>query len=227
MNEVLKETLWFYTGADYHIVNSILWGNKNDFDEGVKIVYDNNIDVIKDAEEMTPEVRFGMSKEAGQRLLDAYQSRTPQEINNVTKAEMAEVAVNDIHIICDAMRPAERELILFRNVDVKYTIENPTVGETVILKGLTSTSTTGQEIDYGDGFRTEYVQYIINVPTGIPVFAVENDYREENEVILPPMKYKITDVRYENGQRIIELEALKTLDIDTLIESGKSALCLK
>ena len=227
MNKALKEAIWFYTGADYLIVNSLLWCNKSGLERGIDAVYLNNIDMIKDAVEMTPEVRFGMSKEEGEWLLDAYKRRTPKEINDLTKVEMIETAVNDIHIICDSMYPADTEITLFRNVDVKNVIYQPTVGQTVTLRGVTSTNTTGQEVEYGDGVRTEYVRYIINVSLGTPILELENDYREENEVILPPMQYKITAVRDEGNLRVIELETIKTVDVDTLISSAKAALGFK
>ena len=61
MLDPLKEALWFYTAADYLIINAFLWKNTEAMEPCLEIVHGNNIKVIKEAEEQTPEKRFSFS----------------------------------------------------------------------------------------------------------------------------------------------------------------------
>jgi hypothetical protein len=54
--------------------------------------------------------------------------------------------------------------------------------------------------------------------------VLENDYQNENEVILPPMQYIISGVRDDEEGKIIRLETIKPLDVDLLIKDAKSIL---
>jgi len=210
ISEAAQESVYFFTGADFLLVNALLWRNDANVGRGIEAVYRNNTGIIQEAMEMTPAVRWGVSKEEGQKRLEAYQRRTPDEINEAAKAEMIETAINDIHNICNAMQPADTEMLLYRNVVEDFAIQSPTIGSEVDLIGITSTSTTGQQIDYGkNDFKITFYQYEIRVAAGMPVLVLENDYRQENEVILPPMRYRITGVR----DKIIALEAIKPLDV--------------
>ena len=207
----MNESVKFFTGTDFLIINALLWGNEMGVERGIEAVYRNNTGVIREAEEMTPEVRWGVSKEEGQKLFESYKRRTPNEINEATKLEFIKTAINDIRNICKAMQSATEEMVLYRNVAEEYAIKNLSIGEEIELKGITSTSTTGQKIDYGKNeFVETFQKYEIKIFVGIPILIVENDYRQENEVILPPMKYRVSDV--QDG--LVKLEAIAPLDIE-------------
>jgi hypothetical protein len=224
-SELMKESIRFYIGADYLIVNNLLWGNSINLEKGIEAVHRNNMGIIREATEMTPAVRWGVSAADGQKLLDAYKRRTPDEITDATKAEIIKTAITDIHNICGSMRPADDELLLYRNVAEAYAIKDPAVGGTVDIKGITSATTTGQKIDYGKGdFQITFHKYEIRVPKGMPILALENDYRNENEVILPPMRYRITGIRAGEDGKVIELEAIKPLDVGLLIKDAEGQL---
>lgn len=231
VDESMKESIRFYIGADFLIVNNLLWGNKVNLGRGIEAVHKNNTGVIREAMEMTPEVRWGVSKKEGQKLLESYKRRTPDKITEVTKAEIIYTAINDIYNICNSMQPADDEILLYRNVVEEYAIKDLTIGKEVDLKGITSTSTTGQKIDYGNSnFIITFYKYEIKVSAGMPILVLENDYREENEVILPPMRYRISGVRDDEGDeggKIVELETIKPLDVYLLIKDAKSKLEIK
>jgi hypothetical protein len=142
MNEKIKESIRFYIGANYLIVNNLLWRNKTNLEKGIEAVHWNNTGVIREAIEMTHEVRWGVSKEQGQKLLKAYKCRMPDKITEVTKTEIIETAINDIHNICNSMKPANNEIILYRNVVEEYAVKDITIGKIVELRGITSTTTT-------------------------------------------------------------------------------------
>lgn len=60
-NTPLSTALWFYSGADYLIVNALLWRNTKALEACLKIVWDNNRAVIREARQSTPEKRFSGS----------------------------------------------------------------------------------------------------------------------------------------------------------------------
>jgi len=232
MSEAMKESVGFYSAQDAFLINSILWGNKTNLDKAIESTHLNNTGMIREAMEQTPEVRFSwLSKEEAQRFLETYKRRTPDKITEAAKAEMIELAINDIQNICNAikMHPADSDILLYRNIVAEDSaIKDIVTGKIVDFKGITSTSTTGQKISYGNKkFHETLHQYYIKVPAGMPVlvFGKGNDFRDdENEAILPPMQYKITDVRDGEECKIVELEPIKPLDVDLLIKEAKLKL---
>ena len=54
MDESTKESVIFYTGADFLIINALLWRNKEVLDKCIEIVHKNNHGVIQEALKMTP-----------------------------------------------------------------------------------------------------------------------------------------------------------------------------
>jgi hypothetical protein len=46
----------------------------------------------------------------------------------------------------------------------------------------------------------------------------------QHQVILPPMQYKISGVRDGEEGKIVELEPIRSLDVDLLIKDAKSKL---
>lgn len=219
----LEEALFFYTGADYLVINAFLWQNRSALDPCIDIVQQNNRGMIQEAVAATPSKRFGVSEEDGEKILAAYRRRTFDPLNEQARRQIVRIAIDDIQTICRAMQPAAPETILYRNVDEHFFLKTPQIGQLVTLHGLTSTSTTGQEIDYGkNDLRKATFQYRILLPKGLPMLAIENDSREENEVLLPPMQYRLTDVSVSDTQHTIILEAVQPLDIDHLIESSNA-----
>lgn len=73
MGRSVKESIMFYIGADYLIVNSLLWGNKTNLDRAIEAVRRNNAGVGREAVETTPEVRWGVTEEEGEKLLEAVE----------------------------------------------------------------------------------------------------------------------------------------------------------
>ena len=133
---------------------------------------------------------------------------------------MVEQIVRDIRCICSGMKPAREEMQLIRNLNQRCVLKGIEVGDEVKLLGLTSTSTTGQLIDYGkDDYRKPAQILRICVSAGMSVLALGND---ENEVILPPAAYRVIDRYDENGTDIVVLDALQPLDLDGLISEAKS-----
>lgn len=219
-NASLSTALWFYSGADYLIVNAFLWRNLQALDACLQIVWDNNRAVIREARESTPEKRFSRCGLEAAALYESYLSRTPEALTPETRQQMINQAILDIRCICSAMQSAEEDLQLIRNVDARFAIGRAAIGETVELLGLTSTSTTGQLIDYGKNEQRIPDQVLrIRVPAGLPALRLDDD--RESEVLLPPMAYRILDRRTDNGADTLWLEAAKPLDLERLICAAK------
>lgn len=223
----LQEALFFYTGADYLVINAFLWRNQKALLPCIEIVQQNNRGMISEALASTPGQRFDTSEEEGELILAAYRRRTLDLSSSNALRQIIELAIEDIRIICRAMQPALSDLVLYRNVSEKYFPHHPAIGQILDLPGLTSTSTTGQEINYGkDDFHSASFQYKIMLSKRTPMLALENDSREENEVLLPPMQYRITEIAEAKNQRILSLAPIALLDIEELIASADIAFDL-
>ena len=117
------------------------------------------------------------------------------------------------------MKKTKKEMKLFRNVEEQFCLSPLSIGKEVEFYGITSTSTTGQEIEYANGnFRQANFQYVINVPKGMPLLELENDF--ENEVMLPPMKYRVIGYKVKNSKVEFELQPQQVLDVQKLLKSA-------
>ena len=219
MLDPVKEALWFYTAADYLIINAFLWKNTKAMAPCLEIVHKNNVGMIREAEEQTPEKRFSFSGLDCQALLDSYKRRTPRDLSPTSRRRMLEQAIADIRLLYRSASPAQQEMLLFRNMDARFMLNGASPGNTVELLGLTSTSSTGQLIDYGhQDYRAPAQVLKIHVPVGMPVLRFEN---AENEVILPPMSYQVVASAVHDSIPTVGLKAHRVLDIENLISSAK------
>lgn len=216
----LKECVWFYTGADYLIINAFLWKNKEALEPCIDIVRENNLGMIREAEK-NPGRFFSSSGLDGASLLESYRLRTPDALTDNAKKSILEQAISDIRLLCASMEPTKAPVRLFRNMESAFCLKKVRAGEEIELLGLTSTSTTGQQIDYGhDDYRKPAQILEIDCPAGINALFLEN---EEHEVLLPPMRYRIKGERIEDGVSTVTLEACHPLDLEQLIRSSKDA----
>ena len=221
MTDRLKECVWFYTGADYLVINAFLWRNREALDPCIGIVWQNNLDVIREAEAEGPENRFASSGLDGAALLQSYRRRTPDALTDEAKAQILDQTISDIRLLCASMQPTKEPVRLFRNMEQAFVLQNARKGEQIDFWGLTSTSTTGQQIDYGhDDYRKPAQVLEIDVPKGLPALFLEND---EHEVLLPPMRYRVKGESVTDGVSTVTLEALYPLDPEQLIQSSKDA----
>ena len=139
--------------------------------------------------------------------------------------------VSDILNIVKDMKPMKNDTTLYRGTFDHYypMLDDAIVGETINLRGITSTSTS-QEVantfaDNYDGSSNQgSLIFKINAPKGMPSLSVKTNLYDEGEVILHPAKYKITDIethKLKNGQvRIVSLTPTELLDIKKLILDG-------
>lgn len=221
MTDRLKECVWFYTGADYLVINAFLWRNREALDPCIGIVWQNNLDVIREAEAEGTENRFASSGLDGAALLQSYRRRTPDALTDEANAQILEQMISDIRLLCASMQPTKEPVRLFRNMEQAFVLQNTRKGEQIDFWGLTSTSKTGQQIDYGhDDYRKPAHVLEIDVSKGLPALFLEND---EHEVLLPPMRYRVKGESVKDGVSTVLLEALHMLDLERLIRSSAEA----
>ena len=219
MLDPVRESLWFYSAADYLVINAFLWRNDEALGPCLEIVRQNNLAVMAEAEEETPGKRFPFPPEEAEQLFRSYVRRTPRDDSAASKRMMLAQAADDIRLLCRAAKPSEEDMLLYRNVDARFAVKDAAPGGELELYGLTSTSTTGQLIDYGRGDLRRPGQIMrIALPAGLPALIAGG---EENEVVLPPMRFLVTGVSESGGVPLLELRALETLDVGKLIAASE------
>lgn len=139
--------------------------------------------------------------------------------------------VSDILNIVKDMKPMEKDTTLYRGTFDHYypMLDDAIVGETINLRGITSTSTSQEVANiFADNYEGSSNQgsllFKINAPKGMPSLNVKTELYDEDEVILHPAKYMITDIethKLKNGQiRIVSLTPTELLDIKELVLNG-------
>lgn len=90
-------------------------------------------------------------------------------------------------------------------------------GTNVDLKGFTSTS---QDISISNDFANDVI-FVINTPKNSSITPLENDMRNEQEVLLPPASYKIEHIEIKDSKTIfVYLKPKQLLNIQKLTISG-------
>ena len=221
MLDPVQESLWFYTAADYLVINAFLWRDTDALEECLELVWQNNLGMIREAEELGPEQRFPFPPEDSETLLRCYRRRTPEVLDAEGRRRMLERAVSDIVTLCRAMKPVEENALLYRNLHARCAFAGLAPGDELPLPGLTSTSRTGQRIDYGcQDFRTPAQILEIRLPAGFPALAGRIS---ENEVLLPPMRYRVLSVETRDQTPLITLRPESLLALRDLLREAAEA----
>lgn len=139
--------------------------------------------------------------------------------------------ISDIFNIVKDMSPLENPTTLYRGTFDHYfpELDDALIGETLSLKGITSTSTNTDVAEYFanifDG--TEWngsLIFKVNAPKGMPCIRVNTALFSEDEVILHPAEYEIVAIEScgssKNNFRIVTLEPRQLLDIKQIVLDG-------
>ncbi|MFA6160608.1 MAG: glycosyltransferase family 2 protein [Patescibacteria group bacterium] len=206
-NVDLEETIFFYTRNDYLIVNNLLCGNMDRLWRVAEIVNNDSRGVLKEYK-------------AGERALDTksierFQNRIYQKLNDEAKKKILKIARDDVSNILSAMKPTNNKMVLYRNVRVDDVLPNCNLNDTVEFKIISSTSAVPSDPNYN------FYRYEITIPKN--GFVLELDQfdsfvrNEDCEILLPPMKCKVTNTRNSNNENckgIIELEYLEKISVN-------------
>lgn len=203
MTEAQKETLRFYTTNDYLLINGLLWGeSERKINAYIDIINQDGLAVMKEASEMGYDVRWGCSKEDGEKLYHIYQKRFPMINSEGIRCQIIKRAKDDISNMMSCLEPLTTELVLYRNIKTAF-VSNLTEGSVVNYLGFSSCSLnphTAEDAMYGSGGCT--LAEII-APVGTPAIRLDlmpEVQNEPDEVILAPVEFLVTKVDGENGK---------------------------
>ena len=216
MNKEQKETIMFYVGNDYLLINNIMWGNWDKVDASIKAIVDDAHGVMREAIEMGVDKRWGTTLEEGQKIFNIYKKRIPEVINEVTKQQMIKQAYKDIENIFSAMKNSKEDFVVYRNVSLNHYADCK-VGDVLSFKSFSSTSLEKHEIGYHN--KKDLVQFVINIPKNFPVLRLDIEENqdisnEKDEVILPPFKFQITkilDADFGQCKKIMEIQPIELI----------------
>ena len=210
----LEEALYFYTRNDYLIVNNLLEGNIDLIWEVAGLVIGDNIGVLK-------EHYAGERPPFDDKTVAWLKGRIWEEINEEAKTEILRIAKNDIANILGAMKPTQNKILVYRTVmadagarRASATELTHSINDVIDFKYISSTSISP---GWQESAGHEFYRYEITVPEN--GLVLELDYlhhNEKGEVLLPPMKCKVTNVRGSDNEKcrgIIELEYLGPIPV--------------
>lgn len=210
----IEETIFFYSRNDYLIINNLLCGNINHLWEVVELVNGDSKGVLKEHEDG---VR-ALDKISVERILN----RTYEKLDDNAKEKTLKTAKNDILNILSAMKPTTNDVLLYRTVwyermEIGDILSRYSVNDIIEFKIISSTSI----IPYMENAGHVFYRYEITVPKNGLFLELDQFDRivrnEDGEVLLPPMKCKIKNIRSsdnENCRGIIELEYIEKIPVD-------------
>ncbi|HOZ16550.1 MAG TPA: hypothetical protein PLS61_01995 [Candidatus Portnoybacteria bacterium] len=203
----IEETIFFYTRNDYLIINNLLCGNMNRLWQVTEIVNNDSKGVLK-------EYKNG-ERTLDKKSLKRYQGRIYEKLDDEVKAKILKTAKNDISNILNAMKPTNHQIVLHRNVKIDDALSHCNLNDIVEFKIISSTSITPSDPNY------DFYRYKITVPKNEPVLELDQfNYfirNEDGEILLPPMKCRIKNIRNNdkgNCKGTIELEYLEKLPVN-------------
>ena len=199
-----EETIFFYTWNNYRLIQDwymkrffILWKNAEEFNFTNKRLLE----------------EYNSGKRAIKTMLDdkiinGLKNRIFNDIKSEeTKDKILEFVENDIANICTAMIPTKERIMLYRTE--KNVPDNYKANPSYSFASIISSSIKPYEEDETEGFH----RFEITIPKN--KFMLELDkfeaHNEDGQVLLPPMKSKITNTRSSDNAKckgIIEVEII-------------------
>jgi len=222
-NIKLEETLYFYTRNDYLIINNMLNGNMDLVWELANIVIQDNVGVLK-------EHYNGERPPFDDKTIAWLKSRCWEKLDEKARAEIYETAKNDVMNILNAMKPVKENITLYRVIIIDgdngtrrpYTKSlDYNVGDIIEFKHISSTCISlGYEEITGAEERENYKFYRYEISYPVNGLVLELNplrHNEENEILLPPLKCKITNIRQDKNNEkcvgIIEMKYIERLPV--------------
>ena len=220
----LEETISFYTRNDYAIINSLLVGNMDDLWKSSLIAYNDNKGIIEEYKNGQRQIK----SEYDIKWLKILNKRLISVLDKSTKEKIIETAQKDIGNILTAMRPVKSNILLYRTawIDENNKINNTypyshqyksiylSINDIISIKTISSTSLIPYREDEID---CEFYRYEITVPAGKKVLELDQFtyHNESGEVLLPPMKCKVTGIRNSDQEKckgIVEFKYMEQLE---------------
>ncbi|MDR1704365.1 MAG: hypothetical protein LBS19_06730 [Clostridiales bacterium] len=223
INAKLEETLYFYTRNDFLIINNLLNDNMDTMWEVANIAIKDNKDVLR-------EHYNGERPPLNDKTIAWLKSRIWDDLDNKAKAEIIQIAKNDIENILNAMKPTKNDITLYRIIFLDNGTRRPytkalnhNVNDIVAFKHISSTSINlGYEEAAGpeEEMGCDFYRYEINIPKNCLILDL-GPVCMKNEILLPPMKCRIINVRQDRGndkcRGIVEFEYIEKLLVNIVV----------
>lgn len=182
-----QESLFFYTGNDYLIVNNLLLNNKEYLKKIIPIVKNEYTRKLNELE-TDPSELSNLEPQEKQRIINMYRERakTPSETAFIERAR------KDIVNLQKLAKPAEKDYILYRNIKSSHKTDFET--KIYSFKGFSSTFEHPTNEIYAYGDKNNYIQMQIFVPKGTKIIKLADSPECENEkgeIILLPFVAEI------------------------------------
>ena len=214
----LEESVYLFQLSDHYIINNLLGGNMNRVWEVAEKVNNHSKGMLQ---EHTDGVRTLEKK-----WIENFQRRIYDKLDDTGKAKVIKTAKNDISNILDGMKPSKNKIMLYRNAWVDHQdswrlyeefLPGYNMNDTVEFKIISSTSKS--PVLSPDTESRDFYRYEITVPENgfiLELDQVNSPVRNQDEVLLPPMKCKVKNVRKSDNEKcrgIIELEYIEKLPV--------------
>lgn len=203
LTEEQKESLKFYVTNDYLLVNALLWNEDiKVINELIDLINMDGRGVMKEALEMGFDIRWNCSKEEGERKFKVFEKRFPLIDSEEVRNKIISRAKQDIDNMMSSFSLLKEDIVVYRNIKTKY-ISDIKENSVLEYKGFSSCSLMPhipENASYGSKGSTLFE---IEVPKGTPIIRIDllEDIRnEEDEVILPPISFKINHIDKEKNK---------------------------
>lgn len=218
----IEKTISFYTRNDFAILNNLLVGNYDKLWEYARLAYGDNRGIIEEYERGERVI----SSDYDVKWLNCLKERLIGDFDDEAKQKIVSLAKGDISNILSEMAPSEEELLLFRTAWVgkeydgaypysrEYEAIRFSAGSILEIETISSYSIVPYREDEDVG--SDFFRYEIRVPKGRNILQLDKFvcHNEEGEVLLPPMKCKVTSIRGGENERcrgIIALDYMEQL----------------
>lgn len=206
-----EESIDFYCGNNYLLINNLMWGKFDKIDWAIDAIDTDATAVMKEADTMGVEKRWGVSKEEGEQIYDRYKRRIAG-----SRIEKLERAYRDIKNINEAMSPLSKPTKVYRNVPIKYLSQNCKEGQEMENLAFSSTSLQIHDTKYHGS--NEFFRYEIDLPKNFPALILSEwgVGNEKDEVILPPFRFEVLGIKQgdsENCKQIIQVQPIELIKI--------------
>ena len=217
----LEETIYFYLRSDFLLLNTLLGGKMNNLWKAAE-------KVNKESKGMLQEFEDGI-RTLDERQIARYHNRIFETLDNEAKENIIKIAKIDIANFLNAMKPAQKETLIYRSAwchqwcgldkfdeNPSYSLPKFEIEDIVEFNTLLSTALA----PYDEGGTTNFYRYEITVPVGKDILQLDDHeeyatrWFENGEVILPPMKCRVKNIRKSDNEYckgIIEMEYLERL----------------
>ena len=218
----IEKTISFYTRSDFAILNKLLTGDLDGLWNDAQLAYQDNQGIVDEYENGTRSI----VSDYDIKWLACLKERLIHQLDDETKERIIATAKADISHILSTMAPAGEQLSLFRTawIDKEYDAGGTyaysrdykamefTVGSVLEIETITSCSLTPYREDEDVG--SDFYRYEICVPAGKNVLQLDGFvcHNEKNEVLLPPMRCKVTDIRNDSSKRCRKIIALEYME---------------